>query len=152
MKKAIIIILFLALILGTICETVYAAKKSYDYDMDPANHVDIMEGFGAAIIMILGFGIVLYEFDLFFVVYYIFAGAKTKTKTILNILAHLFWVLTVGRLLLDVVYCPPLEPLRDFIRSICREEYLIFVGFFWIALLLRVAYLLVSLSTMYDED
>lgn len=94
MKKIIIICSFLILILITAIGTVVYAYESYQFDMDPANGVDILEGFGAALIMTLGFLIVCYELDLFYTVYYIFTKPqKNAPKLILNILANLSFLL-----------------------------------------------------------
>lgn len=54
MKKKIIICVFSALILITAIYTIVSAIESYHYDMDPANGVDILEGIGAAIIILIG--------------------------------------------------------------------------------------------------
>ena len=88
MKKKIIICIFLLLILITAIVFIAAAVESYNYDMDPANGVDIMEGMGAAILIVLGGFVVFYELDLFYTVYYFFVKPKTVTKSILNILSN----------------------------------------------------------------
>ena len=66
-----------------------AAIGSYRYDMDPANGIDIMEGFGAVLIMMVGGFVVFYEIDLFYTVYYLIIKPKTIPKTVLNILSNL---------------------------------------------------------------
>jgi hypothetical protein len=53
-KKIIIICFFVALIVITAIGTVVSAIKSYQYDMDPANGVDILEGVGAVLVMLVG--------------------------------------------------------------------------------------------------
>ena len=65
MKKKIFICISLLLILITAILFIIAAVESYNYDMDPANGVDILEGVGAAIALILGGFAVFYELDLF---------------------------------------------------------------------------------------
>lgn len=89
MKKKIIIGVFLLLISVTVIPTAVVAIDSYRYEMDPANGVDIFEGFGACFAIIIGGFLVLYESDLFYTVYYFLIKPKSKAKTILNILSHL---------------------------------------------------------------
>ena len=89
MKKKIIIGVFLLLILITAIFFVVVAIDSYNYDMDPANGVDILEGFGAALTLIVGGLVVFYELDLFYTVYYFFIKPKTTAKSIFNILSNL---------------------------------------------------------------
>lgn len=88
MKKKIIICVFLSLIVITSFGFIKGAIDSYNYDMDPANGIDIMEGMGAAMLMVLGGFVVFYELDLFYSVYYFFVKQKTITKSILNILSN----------------------------------------------------------------
>ena len=87
-KKLIIAGIFLTLILLTAIFTVVWAVKSYLYDMDPANGVDLLEGLGAVFIMIIGGFAVLYESDLFYTVYYFSIMPKTKAISVCNLLAH----------------------------------------------------------------
>ena len=54
MKKKILIGSFLLLVLVTAIIFGAAAIDSYNYDMDPANRVDILQGFEAVILMIIG--------------------------------------------------------------------------------------------------
>jgi hypothetical protein len=88
MKKKIIICSFLILIFITAICFIAAAIESYRYDMDPANGVDILEGFGAVFAIVIGSFVVFYELDLFYTVYYFFTKPKTIAKSILNILAN----------------------------------------------------------------
>ncbi len=88
-KKIIVVCIFLTLITITAIFTVASAVKSYQYDMDPANGVDIMEGFDAVLTMMVGGFIVFYELDLFYTTYYFLIKPKTVTKSILNILSNL---------------------------------------------------------------
>jgi hypothetical protein len=93
--KAIIICAFLLLILVTITCTVVFAVKSYQYDMDPANGIDIMEGMGAAFLILIGGLVVFYEIDLFYTVYYFFIRPKTLVKSIIVILSDLTLLLVL---------------------------------------------------------
>lgn len=89
MKKKIVIGVFTALILVTAIAFLILAIDSYNYDMDPKNGVDLLEGFGALMLMFLGGCVVFYECDLFYTVYYLMFRPKTLLKTILNILSNL---------------------------------------------------------------
>ena len=89
MKKKIVKGLFGALILITAIVFVVSAISSYNYDMDPANGVDILEGVAAAMLMIVGVFVVLYELDLFYTVYYFVFKPKRIIKSILNIVANM---------------------------------------------------------------
>lgn len=95
-KKIIIISIFLTLIVITSFVFLKGAIDSYHYDMDPANGVDIMQGMGAAILIVLGGFIVFYELDLFYTVYYFFVKPKTIAKSILNILSNVSLLLQFG--------------------------------------------------------
>ena len=88
MKKKIIICIFLTIILITAIFFIAAAGDSYNYDMNPANGVDILEGFGAVLAIMIGAFVVFYELDLFYTVYYFLIKPKTIAKSILNILAN----------------------------------------------------------------
>lgn len=89
MKKKIIISVFSLLILITAIVFIIGAISSYNYDMDPSNHVDILEGFGAVLIAVVGGFVVFYELDLFYTIYYFFIKPKTIAKSILNVLSNL---------------------------------------------------------------
>ena len=82
MKKKIVKGLFGVLILITAIVFVVSAISSYNYDMDPANGVDIMEGMPAAFLIIIGGFVILCELDLFFTVYYFLVKPKTLLKLI----------------------------------------------------------------------
>ena len=88
MKKKIIICIFLTIILITAIFFIAAAIDSYNYDMNPANGVDILEGFGAVLAIMIGAFVVFYELDLFYTVYYFLIKPKTIAKSILNVLAN----------------------------------------------------------------
>lgn len=88
MKKKILIGVFLLLISITVIGFMAAAIESYHYDMDPANGVDIMEGVGAVLTIMVGGFVVFYELDLFYTVYYFLIYPKTIAESILNLLAN----------------------------------------------------------------
>jgi len=71
-KKILIVCIFLTLIAVTAIITLVSAIRSYLYDMDPANGIDIFEGLEAVYIMMLGGAVVLCEAALFGIVYYFF--------------------------------------------------------------------------------
>lgn len=93
--RVVIICLFVALIATTAGVTLHAAIESYRYDMDPANGIDIFEGFAAVLLAMFGGFIVVCELDLFFVLFYALTQKKTVAKTVMN---------TVCPLCLFVVY------------------------------------------------
>lgn len=138
-KKIIIICAFLLLIFVTAIFTIVSAVESYQFDMDPANGVDIMEGMGAAILLGLGGFIVFYELDLFYTVYYFFVRPKTIAKSILNILSNVslllqFFVVHIARAL-----------------SISEETNLT-IALFFIYLILRTVYAFVSTNLLKQES
>ena len=92
-KKIIAICAFLLLILVTATAFLIAAIDSYNYDKDPANGVDIMEGMGAAFLIIIGGFVILCELDLFFTVYYFLVKPKTLLKSICITLSQLMLLL-----------------------------------------------------------
>ena len=116
-KKIFIICVFAALILFTAICTIVSAVDSYRYDMDPANGVDIFEGFGAVFIAIIGGFIVLYELDLFGAVYYFFTKPKSLKKNILIVLSNLILpiiffsknLIEIGRSCFPSVFKAPFE-------------------------------------------
>lgn len=128
MKKTIIICVFVLLILVTAFGFVKGAIDSYNYDMDPNNGVDLLEGLGAVFALIIGAFVVLYELDLFYVVYYFSFKQKTVVKSVMNIAANLSFVLVFGFSLLSNVYME----LRVY-------EWLP-VGLFGLYLVLRIVY------------
>lgn len=136
MKKKIIIFGFLALMAATLALGIFYAVESYRFDMDPANGVDILEGLGVAMIMIVTGFLLVYEIDLFYTVYYFFVLPKTKVKSILNICAQLSLVLMYLYARFDCDFLP--------------EE------LFWILLLayvlLRLTYVAFSMHLWLKED
>ena len=86
MKKKIIIGIFLSLILITTIVFIVEAINTYNYEV---TNDDIMAGFGAVMIAIVGSFVIFYELDLFYTVYYFFLKPKSATKSILNVISNL---------------------------------------------------------------
>jgi|GEM_PF-1087326 len=143
MKKKIVIGVFSVLMAVTLIGYVVAAVSAYAYEMDPANGVDIFEGFGAFIALLVGFFVVLFEIDLFHTVYYFLFKPRTKAKSALNILACSCWPL-----FFLAAYLP--EKILGFRAveygiSIVRLEETLMTAAFLLYLLLRLAYWTLSL-------
>ena len=136
-RKIIIICTFLLLILSTAIYTVVSAIKSYNYDMNPANGIDIMKGFDAVFIVMIGGFIIFYELDLFYTVYYFFTKPKTVTKSLLNVFANLSLLL---------VY------FNDFYKDILKEDVILPFVVVLIYIILRVTYLIISVRALEFED
>lgn len=139
-KKIIIISIFMVLIVITSFVFLKAAIDSYNYDMDPANGIDIMEGMGAAFLIIIGGFVVLYEFDLFYVVYYFFIKKKSLAKSIIVILSNLMLVLVFFS---DVI--------EDFVKIYFHkileshlEESIIPISLLFIYFVLKIVYLILT--------
>ena len=137
-KKIIIISIFLTLIVITAFFFMKGAIESYNYDMDPANGIDIMEGMGAAMLIVLGGFVVFFELDLFYTVYYFLVKPKTITKSILNILSNVslllqFFVVRIARAL-----------------SI-SEETNVAIALFFVYLILRAVCAFVSINSLKQE-
>lgn len=107
------------------------AIDSYNYDMDPANGVDILEGFGAVLTMMVGGIVVFYELDLFYTVYYFFIKPKTVAKSILNILANLTLVIMYFT---DSIA----HFLFEHVSEIFGEEILLLFALFLVYIILRI--------------
>lgn len=130
-KKITIICAFLMLMLITAIVFIIAAVDSYNYDMDPANHVDILEGLGAGMLIILGGLIILCELDIFFTAYYFLIKPKTLSKSIFMTLSQL--------LLLLVFFSESLARfLSKFVSDIFREESIVIVPIFILYVILRI--------------
>lgn len=136
-KKLIIICIFLTLIAFTAIYTVVSAVRSYQYDMDPANGIDILEGFGAVLTMMVGGFVVFYELDLFYTVYYFFVKPKTAVKSILNILSNLSLVLIF---------------FGDYYADIFEEDFIAPLIAFFTYVILRVVYVIVSTQNSTQEQ
>ena len=130
-KKIIAICAFLLLILVTATAFLIAAIDSYNYDMDPANGVDIMEGMGAAFLIIIGGFVILCELDLFFTVYYFLVKPKTLLKSIF---------ITLSQLMLLLVFLS--EKLAHFlfehVSDIFGEEVIVVIPIFFFYVISRI--------------
>lgn len=129
MKKKIVVYTFLTLIFITSILFIYAAIDTYNYEMDPANGVDIMEGFGAVFTMIVGAIVVFYELDLFYTVYCFFIEPQTLAKLILNVLANACLLLTF---------------FNDFYMNIFSEDVIAPLIVFAIYVVLRISHIIIS--------
>ncbi len=136
-KKIIIVCIFLTLIAITAIYTVVSAVKSYQYDMDPANGIDIFGGFGAVLAMLVGGFVVFYELDLFYTVYYFFVKPKTAVKSILNILSNLSLVLIF---------------FGEYYADIFEEDVIAPLIVFSTYVILRIVYLIVSTQNSAQEQ
>ena len=130
-KKIIAICAFLLLILVTASAFLIAAVDSYNYDMDSANGVDIMEGMGAAFLIIIGGFVILCELDLFFTVYYFLVKPKTLLKSIF---------ITLSQLMLLLVFFS--EKLAHFlfehVSDIFGEEGIVIIPIFFFYVISRI--------------
>ncbi len=144
-KKTIIISVFSALILVTAIFFIVSAIDSYNYDMDPANGVDIMKGFGAVIALMVGGFVVFYELDLFYTAYYFFIKPKTKAKTTLNVLSNL-------TLLLVFFSGYIADFLTEYVSDIFSEEVIVLIFLLFIYLILRIACAAVSVGQSAKTD
>ena len=131
MKKKILIGVFLLLVLITAIVFIIAAVDSYNYDMDPANGVDILEGVGAAMLIIFGGFVILCELDLFLTVYYFLVKKKTLSRSIFMILSQL--------MILIVIFS---EDLAHFLYlhvfDIFGEEIIVIAPIFFLYVILRI--------------
>lgn len=140
MKKKILIGAFLLLVFITAIVFIVAAVDSYNYDMDPANGVDIMEGVGAAILIVLGGLVILCELDLFFTVYYFIIKPKTLSKSIFMIISQL--------MLLMVIFSEDLAKfLFQYVSDVFREEIIVLAPIFFFYVILR----LICVSICFSE-
>lgn len=99
--------------------------------MDPANGVDILEGLGATIFIVLGGFVILCELDIFFTVYYFFVKPKTLAKTIFMILSQL--------MLLLVIFSARLAKLlSQYVSDIFREDSFIILSIFFFYVAFRL--------------
>ena len=132
MKKKILICVFSSLILITAIVFIVGAIQSYNYDMDPANGVDILEGFGAVLTLMVGGFVVFYEFDLFYTAYYFLIKPKTKAKSILNILANFTLVI--------MYFTDSISHfLFKYVSEIFGEEVILLFALFFTYVILRIA-------------
>ena len=140
MKKKILIGSLFLLVLLTAIVFIVGAIDSYNYDMDPANGVDILEGFGSVILIMVGGLVILCEIDLFFTIYYFLIKPKTVTKTVFMILSQL---------LITMVFSS--EDLSKFlsqhVSDIFREEIIIFAPIFILYITFRLICVSICFST-----
>ena len=131
MKKKILVGIFLLLVLVTAIVFLIGAIKSYNYDMDPVNGVDILEGVGAVMLIVVGGLVILCETDLFFTVYYFLVQPKTLLKSIFMILSQLMVLLVVFS-----------DDLTHFlflhVSEVFREEAIVIVPIFFLYVILRL--------------
>ena len=131
MKKKILIGVFLLLVLVTSIVFLVGAIESYNYDMDSANGVDILEGVGAAMLIIVGGLVVLCEIDRFFTVYYFLVKPKNLSKSIFMILSQL--------MLLIVIFSGYLAKfLSQNVSDIFKEEMIVIAPIFFFYVILRI--------------
>ena len=147
-KKIIITSIFLVLIAVTSFVFLSSAIESYNYDMDPANGVDILEGVGAGILIMIGSFVVLYELDLFYTVYYFFIRPKTVLKSIIVVLSHLMLILIFFS-----------EKIADFVKIHFHkivegpfEESVILMGLFSIYFILKIVIFIIGLCEKMRKD
>lgn len=147
-KKIIITSIFLVLIAVTSFVFLSSAIESYNYDMDPANGVDILEGVGAGILIMVGSFVVFYELDLFHTVYYFFIRPKNVLKSIIVVLSNLMLILIFFS-----------DKIADFVKiHICKilegpfEESVIPMGLFSIYLILKIVIFIIGLREKMRKD
>ncbi len=136
-KKIIIVCIFLTLIALTTIYTVVSAVKSYQYDMEPAHGVDVLEGLGAVLIMGVGGFVVFYELDLFYTVYYFFIKPKTVVKSILNILSNLSLLLVF---------------FSEYYKDVFEEDVIAPLMVLFTYVVLRIIYLIISTRDLAQEQ
>ncbi len=128
MKKKIIIGVFLLLILITAIVVIVSAIDTYCYEV--AND-DIMAGFGAAMILVVGGFAIFYELDLFYTMYYFFVKPKTIAKSILNVVSNL--------VLLSIVFTDSIAHfLYKYVSEVFGEEVIAFLALFFTYVILRI--------------
>ena len=131
MKKYILVGAFFLVVLITATVFIIAAVDSYNYDMDPANGVDILEGVGAGLLIICGGLVVLCELDIFFTIYYFVVKPKTLSKSIFMILSQL--------MLLIVILSEDLANfLSKYVSDVFREESIVIAPIFFLYVVLRL--------------
>ena len=138
-KKIIIVSIFLFLIAITAIYTIIGAVKSYNYDMDPANGVDLLEGLGAVLALVIGGFVILYELDLFYTVYYFFVKPKTVVRSIINVLANV---------------CLLLVFFSEYVAKALSisEEAIVLFAFLGAYALLRFVFFMISMFSLLREE
>ena len=136
MKKKIVVGFFLALVLVTTIIFIIVAINTYNYEM--AND-DIMVGFGAAMILVVGGFVVFYELDLFYTVYYFLLKPKTIAKSILNVVSDLT--------LLSIVFTDSIAHfLFKYVSEVFGEEVILLFALFFIYVILRIVCVTISVK------
>ena len=131
MKKKIIICVFSVLIVITAMIFIVGAIQSYNYDMDPANGVDALDGLGAVLTLMVGGFVVFYELDLFYTAYYFLIKPKTIAKSVLNIVSNLT--------LLSIAFTDSIAHfLFKYVSEIFGEEVIVLFSLFFIYVILRI--------------
>ena len=145
MKKKIIIGVFSLLILITAIFFIFNAISSYNYDMDPNNGVDILEGFGAVLIAVVGGFVVFYELDLFYTVYYFLIKPKTIAKSVLNVLANLT---------LAIIYFTDYIShfLFEYVSEIFGEEIILLFALIFTYIILRIVSIAIPVKQSTNES
>lgn len=130
MKKKIVITAFLLLILITVIFFILSAINEYNYEMANKD-IDIMEGLGTGIVLVIGGFAVFYELDLFHTVFHFFAKSKNKAKSVLNVLANisLFLIFFTDRVA---------QFLFRYVSKIFGEEVIVLAVFVFIYLILKI--------------
>lgn len=144
MKKKIIICVFSILILITAIVFIVGAIQSYNYDMDPDNGVDILEGFGAVLTLMVGGFVVFYELDLFYTTYYFLIKPKTIMKSILNVLSNVT--------LLLIFFADYLAHIFYIHFNIFKEDWLFPIILFLIYVVLRIVCAMASVRQSAKEN
>ena len=139
MKKKILIGILLLLVLITAIIFLAGAIESYNDDLDPANGVDILEGLGAAILIVVGGLVILCEIDLFFTVYYFFIKPKTLFRSLFMVLSQL--------MILLVIFSKDLSHfLFLYVSEIFREEIIVIAPIVFLYVTLRLVCVSVCFS------
>lgn len=139
MKKKIFILSFLLLVLITAILFAVAIVHSYNYDMDPANGVDIFKGLHASILFVLAWLVILCELDLFFTVYYFVIKPKTLPRSICMIMSHL--------MLLMVIFSENLAKFLSLhVSDIFKEEINAVAPIFFFYVILRITCIMICFS------
>lgn len=139
-KKIITVAAFLSFITCTMVLSITGAIQSYNYDIN--HNVDILEGFGALLCLMIGGFLVLYETDLFYTVYYFLFKPKTKAKTVLNLLSDL-------SLVLIIIYTYLIEEYMNFRKY--ESPYLVLI-LLLLYTILRFIYIAVCLNQHEKEN
>ena len=133
MKKRIIVCIFVLLILATAFVFIKGAVDSYRYDINPANGVDVFEGLGAVLTVIVGTFVIFYELDLFYLVYYFLIKPKTRAKSILNILSNFVLLLIFAGNHIARLFA-------------ITEEVIVPISLFFLYVIFRIVYIVLAFS------